>query len=950
MKKFFISFVLPLLLLTISLQTKAQGIPFIRNYSAETYGAHNRNFDVITDDNGIVYVANFEGLLYYDKAEFRMMRTPGFIRITSLYRDSQGTIWTGGYNYFGKVVISENGEPRLQSVAQKGALHGEVNDIWESNKQLFFSMSDSLLYTIQGETVHQVKDKKTERREVADEGIRQILEIDGGIEVVVTDDDGLIIRNGDKNELYITEDNGLCSDNVNSVAYDGHGMLWGATDNGLFSMALPSAYSHFSTSEGLRGEVLCIRKFYGDIFVGTVSGLFRQDGMKFVQIRDINHACWQMTELNGQLVAATSKGVYFVDQYETVTKYSDNSALSVLAREDCFYTGEIDGVYRNDLKFGRNKICELENVVRILCDKDETIWLQSLDGQIQNRRLAQLKFSKLEGKGNEMKASTLVMGSDGEVIVVSALDTSPFSYPAFSYTDTKQIVWLTDNRGRNLHAWQRGRSLTELESLLLPLGKENIRAMLHNDDILWLGGEKGLLVVDCAHKDTYAKKDAQLRLRSIVLGGDSILWGGLGEMPGSFSSLSSHDRHLVFNYALDYVSMIGTTLYRFRLDNDRWDVWDDDNQAEFNNLNYGPHTLEIQAKDATGKETPVLAIQFFIQPPFYLHPVMLVVYVLAIILLIYLGMRYRLRKLEKAKQQLERTVEERTAEVVKQKDEIQEKSENLEKALNELGQAQKELVRQEKMATVGKLTQGLIDRILNPLNYINNFSKLSEGLVKDVEENIEDEKDNMDKENYEDTIDVLGMLRGNLQKVSEHGQNTTRTLKAMEEMLKDRSGGIVPMSLTALLHQDMNMLKNYFSKDIAQYHIQIRFTCPDNEIRINGNAEQLSKTFMSILGNSVYALVKKAQRESYEPEILFAVEEKDEKVLITIRDNGIGIEDTIIDKIFDPFFTTKPTGEASGVGLYLSHEIIQNHGGDISVTSEKGNFTEFIINIPTIKS
>ena len=69
-------------------------------------------------------------------------------------------------------------------------------------------------------------------------------------------------------------------------------------------------------------------------------------------------------------------------------------------------------------------------------------------------------------------------------------------------------------------------------------------------------------------------------------------------------------------------------------------------------------------------------------------------------------------------------------------------------------------------------------------------------------------------------------------------------------------------------------------------------------------------------------------------------------MLISIRDNGTGIESTIIDKIFDPFFTTKTTGEAAGVGLYLSREIIQNHGGDISVKSVKDEYSEFTFNIP----
>jgi signal transduction histidine kinase len=193
------------------------------------------------------------------------------------------------------------------------------------------------------------------------------------------------------------------------------------------------------------------------------------------------------------------------------------------------------------------------------------------------------------------------------------------------------------------------------------------------------------------------------------------------------------------------------------------------------------------------------------------------------------------------------------------------------------------------------------------------------------------------------------MLTGNLQKVSEHGQNTTRTLKAMEEMLKDRSGGIVMMDLIGLVRQNEEMLQTYFKDDIAKYGIKITFDCPDVPLPIDGNPEQLSKTIMSILGNAVYATKKKAQRATdgqYTPEITLRLTTDSKQVLISIHDNGIGIEDTIIDKVFDPFFTTKTTGEASGVGLYLSREIIQNLGGDISVKSVKDEYTEFTIDIP----
>ena len=305
-----------------------------------------------------------------------------------------------------------------------------------------------------------------------------------------------------------------------------------------------------------------------------------------------------------------------------------------------------------------------------------------------------------------------------------------------------------------------------------------------------------------------------------------------------------------------------------------------------------------------------------------------IVYLLLFMLLVYAFLQMRLRRLEREKMQLETIVEERTEEVRR---------------------AHKELVKQEKMATVGKLTQGLIDRILNPLNYINNFSKLSEGLVKDIEANIDDEKDHMDEENYEDTKDVLGMLAGNLQKVGEHGQNTTRTLKAMEEMLKDRTGGVIKTDLTQILKQDEEMLTTYYAKDISEHHITTRVEYPSQPVFIMANPEQLSKVFMSILGNGMYAVVKKTAKEQtkrhsdFQPEVTLTATVDNGKITIVIYDNGIGIEETVIDKIFDPFFTTKTTGEASGIGLYLSHDIVQNYGGDITVKSVKNEYSEFTI-------
>ena len=165
-----------------------------------------------------------------------------------------------------------------------------------------------------------------------------------------------------------------------------------------------------------------------------------------------------------------------------------------------------------------------------------------------------------------------------------------------------------------------------------------------------------------------------------------------------------------------------------------------------------------------------------------------------------------MRSLLKEKERLEALVGQRTKQLVQQKNEIEEKSLKLEKALKELGQAQDELVRQEKMATVGKLTQGLIDRILNPLNYINNFSHLTSGLLKDLYQNLESVKELLDEDTYLDSVDVINMMRDNLEKIEEHGSNTTRVLKAMEEILRDRNRQLEKTELIGLCRKTVTVM------------------------------------------------------------------------------------------------------------------------------------------------
>ena len=944
----------------------AQGIPFIKNYTSDDYHAHNRNFDVITTDDGSVFIANFEGLLYYNNVEWRMIHTPGITRVTVIYKDKNNDIWAGGYNYFGKIQRNNNGELYLQTIGKQGAFRGEVQEIWEEDKDhsLNFFVNDGNIYEVKDNQFHLKKQISKERLGI---GLSDIVDLDkleqtgkaevlsdvtqreplgNGLVAVVKRGQGLVITDDKGKELYtITETNGLCTNNVVYIAYDGHGRLWGSTENGIFSIAIPSAFSFFTRNEGLTEEVLSIAVFNGKKYVGTIDGLFCQEGKKFVNIGLGNHACWQLTVTSQGLMAATSNGIYCLTANGAIRQLSSMASNSFLDLGTEILSGEIDGVYAiNKATNARNMVCKLEKVTKIIKDQKGVIWLQNIYGEVWCKQSNDKEFHSYHSKTND--AATIVPTLNS-IMVVGAEAEKPFPYPLFSYLDHTGITWLTNSEGKSLYRWKDGKDLDDLKYLLRPIEKVTIRAMFVQDNEVWLGNDAGFTIINTKEDDPALNTQPKLLIRTIKLRNDSVVWGGYGELPTSLF-FKSKENHLTFTYSLDFETVIGENLYRYQLNDGNWSAWADDKDVEFTNLPYGSYTLKIQGRDGFGHETEVVSFEFAIAYPFYLKWYMICLYILLFGVCVYGLVQLRLRQLEKDKQQLEKVVQERTAEVVKQKDEIQEKSDSLEKALDDLHSAQNQLIRQEKMATVGKLTQGLIDRILNPLNYINNFSKLSQGLVKDIEANIEDEKDNMDEENYEDTKDVLNMLEGNLQKVGEHGVNTTRTLKAMEEMLKDRTGGMVEMDLATVLKQDEEMVGKYYAEEIAQYHITTQFNYPDSGLMVRGNAEQLSKTLMSIIGNAIYAIVKKAQRKPYEAVLSLEATVADGMVNIVIRDNGIGIEEKIIDKIFDPFFTTKTTGEASGIGLYLSHDVIQNYGGNISVESVKDEYTQFTITLPVI--
>lgn len=227
-----------------------------------------------------------------------------------------------------------------------------------------------------------------------------------------------------------------------------------------------------------------------------------------------------------------------------------------------------------------------------------------------------------------------------------------------------------------------------------------------------------------------------------------------------------------------------------------------------------------------------------------------------------------MRSVEQEKLKLERMVQERTAEV--------------RSALKDLGEAQDELVRQEKMAMVGKLTKGLVDRILNPINYINNFAMLSSGFLKDIMEVVEDVKEHIPEDDYEDLVDVKGLMGDNLSKISQHGQSVSRILKTMEEMLRDRKNVFTKLDLVELCKISLEQMKSTNADLVSKLNISVLLETNESVLTIDAISDLLSKSLNSLLVNSMYALNKKAEKEVYSPELKIVLERDGDNAIIKV--------------------------------------------------------------------
>jgi two-component system NtrC family sensor kinase len=279
---------------------------------------------------------------------------------------------------------------------------------------------------------------------------------------------------------------------------------------------------------------------------------------------------------------------------------------------------------------------------------------------------------------------------------------------------------------------------------------------------------------------------------------------------------------------------------------------------------------------------------------------------------------------------------------------VETRTRELTKSLEELRTAQNRLVQTEKLASLGQLTAGIAHEIKNPLNFVNNFSAVSVELLDELQGALP--RTGLDDQARGEIGELINLLRGNLEKILQHGKRADSIVKNMLLHSRQGSGERRPVDLNSIIDESLNLAYHGARAEKQEFKIRLERSFDPAAGEVELFPQEITRVFLNLISNGFYAAMKRkaeAKLDGYEPMLAAATRNLGDSVEIRIRDNGGGISPEVKEKMFNPFFTTKPPGEGTGLGLSLSYDIIvKQHAGSIEVDTEPGEFTEFRIILP----
>lgn len=328
-----------------------------------------------------------------------------------------------------------------------------------------------------------------------------------------------------------------------------------------------------------------------------------------------------------------------------------------------------------------------------------------------------------------------------------------------------------------------------------------------------------------------------------------------------------------------------------------------------------------------------------------------VFYVLSVLLLTII--HFAFKRLQNVVHQLDETNQQLEQRVIQRTQDLANKNEDLNKAVIELHETQDQLIIQEKMASVGMLTTGIAHEIKNPLNFINNFSELSNSLSLEFKTLLEKEKSHISEPVYTELYELSSDIESNCKKIKEYGTRADNIVNSMLLHSKESSIQKEKTKIRPLIENAVKLAIHNYKTQNPSFDVSLKMDFDPHLTYILASPSSLSQAFVFILSNACWALDEKLKLEklksktSFSPLIRITTQKKEDNIILTFFDNGIGIPEKNLTKVFEPFFTTRPTGFGNiGLGLSICYDIItKQHKGTFSVASTEGDYTEFTITL-----
>jgi len=280
--------------------------------------------------------------------------------------------------------------------------------------------------------------------------------------------------------------------------------------------------------------------------------------------------------------------------------------------------------------------------------------------------------------------------------------------------------------------------------------------------------------------------------------------------------------------------------------------------------------------------------------------------------------------------------------------------------MTEIDQLKQQLQKQEKLASLGMLSAGIAHEIQNPLNFVINFSKMSERLLGDLTAIVDDNAALLPEADREDLCDIVDSLKENMKQIAENGERAVSIIQSILLISRGKENERMPSDVCRIVKEYVRLSYHAMRANHQGFNVTLHETYQEGLPPVMVIPQDLSRAVLNVMNNACYAVWLKSQTapDGYTPEISISVTLKPEtlnlkpetSLVISIADNGEGMSDEVKQRLFENFFTTKPIGEGTGLGMSITRDIIENkHRGKVTFTSTLGEGTTITFTIPVEK-